>query len=119
MSCSRHPDHDVDRQGFKLLGVAEGMMGTSLQQIRKLVDGSFFVKTDEAFDLAVSARLSCQTEQIVEISEIILYCIQRDAHCNVSTKDFCEIWGRRAWAGPGLQSLISASDLSARQIKKI
>ena len=33
VSCSRHPDHHNVDEGFQLLELAEGMMGTSQQQI--------------------------------------------------------------------------------------
>ena len=65
MSCSRHPDHhDVDQEGFLLLELAEGMMGTSLQQIRTMHFDDLEENSDEAFELALSARLARQTEQL-------------------------------------------------------
>ena len=65
MSCSRHPDHhDVDQEGFLLLELAEGMMGTSLQEIRTMHFDNLEENSDEAFELALSARLARQTEQL-------------------------------------------------------
>ena len=64
MSCSRHIDHVVNREGFQLLEVAEGMMGTSVQQIKSIMDHFLDEDLDEVFELALSARLSRQTELV-------------------------------------------------------
>ena len=69
MSCSCHPDHQVDREGFQLLELVEGKMGTSMQQIKELVDqSSIDDDSDLEFELALTSRLSRQKEQLRRVT---------------------------------------------------
>ena len=71
MSCSRHPsDHEVDREGFQLLELVEGIMGTSLQQIKELVEGYISDNSDNKFELALASRLSRQKEQLLSLTMV-------------------------------------------------
>ena len=67
MSCSRHPsDHQVGLEGFQLLELVEGIMGTSLQQVKEVVDEGIN-DSHQKYDLALAARLSRQKEQILRL----------------------------------------------------
>ena len=71
MSCPCHPDpedwHCVNAEGFQLLELVEGMMGTSLQQIRGIEITSVDDDCDDDFRKALAARLARQTETIEEV----------------------------------------------------
>ena len=93
MSCSRHPDHhEVEREGFLLLELAEGMMGTSLQQIWSIDDESLEDHSDEAFELALSARLARQTEQLDRVG-LFEAVIQSNHGLNATILKKTQDWG--------------------------
>ena len=69
MSCKLHADdHDVAPDGFQLLELAEGMMGTNVQQVESIRDyGDYDDSSDilVQFVQAMAARLSRPTEKPV------------------------------------------------------
>ena len=71
ISCNRHlVDHVVQAEGFELLEVAEGLMGTALQQIKEINYDIDYIDDDwfEGYKLAVKARLQRQVDQLQFVS---------------------------------------------------
>ena len=101
MSCSRHPDdHNVHPDGFQLLELVEGMMDTCVQQIRTLDMEAIGENSEKVFELALSARLARQTEQLrsVGLNEAIILSSNNTTKDSVLgySKDF-RLW--RFWEG--------------------
>ena len=66
VSCNHHPDHLVSPEGFALLELAEGIMGTTLQKAKE-VEWFSFVKSGTSGIELVSALLS----RIVRQKEVL------------------------------------------------
>ena len=71
LSCHRHREHIMGSKGFQLLELAEGMMGTCLQQItgfRSNAESFYEEGYIYGFNEALLERLSRQTQEICNVS---------------------------------------------------